>query len=143
MSYSWGAARNMDVDRQEGSPSHSRVTTGNRAASGSGGTVLGHAVGSLHMRRLAAELAPMVGVWERLIAQHTPNPSGRCRVCTKGGTGLPSAPWPCSVYGIAEMARRRHLSDTALDGAAHEEPQKADPGGERSAFLPNDAAVPI
>ena len=60
------------------------------------------------MRRLAAELAPMVSVWERMIDQHTPNRSGRCRTCTKGGTGLPSTPWPCSIYGIAEMARRRH-----------------------------------
>lgn len=58
--------------------------------------------------QLAAELAPMVDVWKRLLAQHVPDRSGRCVVCTKGGTGLPSTPWPCSIHGIAEMARRRH-----------------------------------
>jgi hypothetical protein len=63
------------------------------------------------MRRLAAELAPMVGVWERLIAQHTPNRSGCCCTCTKGGTGVQSTPWPCPVYGVAEMARRRYDRD--------------------------------
>ena len=54
------------------------------------------------------ELAPMVDVWKRLLAQHVPDRAGRCVVCTKGGTGLPSTPWPCSIHGIAEMARRKH-----------------------------------
>lgn len=62
----------------------------------------------LELRRLAAELAPMVDVWQRLLAQHTPDRTGRCRTCTKGGTGLPSQPWPCSIHGIAELARRRY-----------------------------------
>jgi hypothetical protein len=62
--------------------------------------------GDLH--QLAAELAPMVDVWKRLLAQHVPDRAGRCVVCTKGGTGLPSTPWPCAIHGIAEMARRRH-----------------------------------
>jgi hypothetical protein len=89
------------------------------------------------MRRLAVELAPMVGVWERLIADHTPNHSGRCRMCTKGGTGLPSAPWPCSVYGIAEMARRRHISNTT----ENEKTQTASPRPERLAFRSGDTAL--
>ena len=62
--------------------------------------------GDLH--QLAIELAPMVDVWKRLLAQHVPDRAGRCVVCTKGGTGLPSTPWPCSIHGIAEMARRKH-----------------------------------
>jgi hypothetical protein len=93
MSYSWGASRPgvvvqsrplLPIERPEPASDPTQMT------------------------RLAAELAPMVAVWERLIAQHIPNHSGRCRKCTKGGTGLPSTPWPCTVYGIAEMARRRH-----------------------------------
>ena len=60
------------------------------------------------LRQTAAQLAPMVDVWERLIDEHIPNRSGRCRKCTKGGTGMPFVPWPCVVYGIAEMARKRH-----------------------------------
>jgi hypothetical protein len=62
--------------------------------------------GDLH--QLAGALAPMVNVWTRLLAQHVPDRAGCCVVCTKGGTGLPSLPWPCSIHGIADMARRRH-----------------------------------
>lgn len=58
--------------------------------------------------QFAVELAPMVDVWKRLLAQHLPDRAGRCVVCTKGGTGLPSLPWPCSIHAIAEMARRHH-----------------------------------
>lgn len=57
---------------------------------------------------LADELAPMVGVWERLLTQHLPDRTGRCRTCTQGGTGLPGTPWPCALHGIAELARRRY-----------------------------------
>lgn len=62
----------------------------------------------LELRRLAAELAPMVDVWGRLLAQHMPDRAGRCQTCTKGGTGLPSVRWPCSIHGIADLARRCH-----------------------------------
>ncbi len=58
--------------------------------------------------QLAVELAPMVDVWKRLLVQHVPDRAGRCVVCTKGGTGLPSMPWPCSIHHIADMARRRY-----------------------------------
>jgi hypothetical protein len=58
--------------------------------------------------RLADELAPMVDVWQRLLDQHVPDRAGRCRTCTKGGTGLPSVRWPCSLHGIADAARRSH-----------------------------------
>jgi hypothetical protein len=63
------------------------------------------------LRRLAAELAPMVDVWQRLLHQHVPDGSGRCRTCTKGGTGVPSASWPCSLHGVAELARRCHAGE--------------------------------
>jgi hypothetical protein len=35
----------------------------------------------------AVELAPMIEVWRRLLADHVPNSYGRCRACTQGGTG--------------------------------------------------------
>ena len=63
--------------------------------------------GGLH-HRLADELAPMVAVWERLLATHQPDRSGRCRTCTQGGTGLPGTHWPCALHGLADLARRRH-----------------------------------
>ncbi len=50
----------------------------------------------------------MVDVWQRLLDQHLPDHSGRCQTCTKGGTGLPAARWPCSIHGIADLARRCH-----------------------------------
>ncbi|MFD1522220.1 hypothetical protein ACFSJD_32305 [Pseudonocardia yunnanensis] len=62
-------------------------------------------------QRVADELAPMVEVWQRLLVEHVPDAAGRCRTCTKGGTGLPSMPWPCSIHGIADMARRVHDGD--------------------------------
>jgi hypothetical protein len=55
--------------------------------------------------RVATELAPMVEVWQRLLAQHVPDRAGRCRTCTKGGTGLPTTPWPCVIHTIADHAR--------------------------------------
>jgi hypothetical protein len=58
--------------------------------------------------RLADELAPMVEVWQRLLALHRPDRTGRCRTCTQGGTGLPSTQWPCALHGIAALARLRH-----------------------------------
>ncbi len=94
MSYSWGAARNLPaVDR----PRLTAVVEERE----------GH-VDPVQMHNLATQLAPMVGVWRRLLDEHAPNRAGRCNKCTKGGTGVPSTPWPCVVYSIAEMARRRH-----------------------------------
>jgi hypothetical protein len=64
--------------------------------------------GMPEQQRVADELAPMVEVWQRLLAQHVPDRAGRCRTCTKGGTGLPTTPWPCVIHGIADMARRTY-----------------------------------
>jgi hypothetical protein len=67
-------------------------------------------------QRVADELAPMVEVWQRLLAQHVPDRAGCCRTCTKGGTGLPTTPWPCVIHGIADMAR--HTYDAQRSHAA-------------------------
>jgi hypothetical protein len=58
---------------------------------------------------LADQLAPMVDVWERLLAAHQPDRGGRCRACTQGGTGLPATRWPCALHALAELARSRHV----------------------------------
>jgi hypothetical protein len=116
MSYSWGA-------------SHGSARAGGVALDRAGATVHGggaaprpvQAAGPLQggrpadtddgmpeQQRVADELAPMVEVWQRLLAQHVPDRAGRCRTCTKGGTGLPTTPWPCVIHGIADMARRSY-----------------------------------
>ena len=56
----------------------------------------------------AAELAPMIDVWRQLLEDHVPNSQGRCRACTQGGTGIPTAQWPCSPHKIAEAAAQYH-----------------------------------
>lgn len=117
MSYSWGVG--ADPSRGEPlAPLHSSVGTV-PVAVGASGPSRDDANGpveppvSLELRRLAAELAPMVDVWQRLLSQHLPDVAGRCRTCTKGGTGLPSIRWPCSIHGIAELARRCHDTRSA------------------------------
>ena len=56
----------------------------------------------------AAELAPMTAVWRQLLEDHVPNTVGRCRACTQGGTGIPTARWPCGPRRIAEAAAQHH-----------------------------------
>jgi hypothetical protein len=106
MSYSWGASSGsarvsgIALDRAVAVP---RPVDGPAAAARpeTEGPVF-------EQQRVAAELAPMVEVWQRLLAQHVPDRAGRCRTCTKGGTGLPTTPWPCVIHGIADMARRTY-----------------------------------
>jgi hypothetical protein len=110
MSYSWGASRDsaraggIALDRvmppSAGAPS--RPVETREPVHGGGDN------GMPEQQRVADELAPMVEVWQRLLAQHVPDRAGRCRTCTKGGTGLPTTPWPCVIHGIADMARRSH-----------------------------------
>jgi len=52
----------------------------------------------------AAELASMTEVWRQLLTDHVPNSQGRCQACTQGGTGIPTARWPCGPRRIAEAA---------------------------------------
>lgn len=104
MSYSWGAG--VASARTDGLPvvrppvvvptPPGPTTPGGRGAD---------------LRRLAVELAPMVDVWQRMLHQHVPDGTGRCRTCTKGGTGVPSARWPCSLHGVADLARRCHAGE--------------------------------
>lgn len=97
MSYSWGAG--VGSARTDGLPVVRAVPEIRAEA-------YVPRAGDLH--QLAVELAPMVDVWQRLLAQHVPDRANRCTRCTKGGTGLPSQPWPCSIHGIADLARRAH-----------------------------------
>ena len=61
----------------------------------------------------AAELAPMTDVWRQLLSDHVPNAHGRCQACTQGGTGIPTARWPCGPRRIAEAAAQCHAHRTA------------------------------
>lgn len=98
MSYSWGASRtSADPGGRPIERSHPTVDPASVPA-GVGST--------LKSPPIAAALAPMVELWQRLLAEHAPDDSGYCRTCTKGGTGLPTTPWPCVINGIADMARR-------------------------------------
>jgi hypothetical protein len=58
----------------------------------------------------AAELASMPDVWRRLLVDHVPAADGRCRACTQGGTGIPTARWPCGPRLVAEAAARHHAA---------------------------------
>ena len=61
----------------------------------------------------AAELAPMIEVWRQLLTDHVPDSRGRCQACTQGGTGIPTARWPCGPRRIAEAAAQCHAHRTA------------------------------
>src|SRR3954465_13623236 len=65
----------------------------------------------------AAELAPMVEVWFRILGDHVPDEDRRCKACS----GVRRAAWPCPVRGLAERARQWHAlglsgRDTRLPG---------------------------
>ena len=55
---------------------------------------------------VAAQLARMPQVVEALLAQHVPDTSGRCRGCGLPGTGSAYLAWPCSLWLVADSARR-------------------------------------
>ena len=64
----------------------------------------------------ADALYPMRELWERLIAEHIPDPTGRrCQACTTAGTGSPGAAWPCRIRDAAESARARYLRSHDAD----------------------------
>jgi phosphodiesterase/alkaline phosphatase D-like protein len=114
MSYSWGAGQNARVEGRHARAALEAVpATPTREITAALVPEDSAASPDSEHERVAAELAPMVEVWQRLLAEHVPDRGGRCRTCTKGGTGLPSTSWPCSIRGIAEMARRRHDADLA------------------------------
>jgi hypothetical protein len=53
---------------------------------------------------LAEALARLPGVVDAILIRHVPDEHGRCRACTTGGTGRPSAPWPCGLRWYANQA---------------------------------------
>ena len=70
---------------------------------------------------LAVELAGLLGVAERLLGRHVPDPQGRCRGCTVAGTGRPGAAWPCALHFYASAAvaiRSRGPADHVVDHPA-------------------------
>lgn len=109
MSYLWGAER-AGASLETAASARDLRLAGTASAETNLGcwAAAGPAPPGLDMWRLASELAPMVILWRRLLAEHVPDPARRCRTCTKGGTGLPCTPWPCPLYGIANMARRSY-----------------------------------
>ncbi|WP_433276944.1 hypothetical protein ACQPZA_36040 [Pseudonocardia xinjiangensis] len=52
------------------------------------------------------ELATRRDVIERLMAAHLPNDDGLCVECTTPGHGTPWAPWPCSLWTLADGAHQ-------------------------------------
>lgn len=52
----------------------------------------------------AEELAPMVEIWFRILADHVPDDGHRCRACS----GVRSTAWPCPIRALAERARQWH-----------------------------------
>jgi hypothetical protein len=68
-------------------------------------------------------LYAMPALWGRLLAEHTPDPTGRrCQACTTAGTGSPGAPWPCRIRDAAESARARYLR--SRDAEVHQLPPR-------------------
>lgn len=72
-------------------------------------------------RQMTLELAHSPALWQELLRRHVPGPSGRCRACTRAGTGIPAAAWPCSLHALADQARA--LQDQDQDAAL---PQRTD-----------------
>jgi hypothetical protein len=55
---------------------------------------------------VAAQLSRMPRVVEALLAQHVPDANSRCRGCGLPGTGSAYLAWPCSLWLVADTARR-------------------------------------
>lgn len=55
---------------------------------------------------VAVQLARMPRVVEALLAQHVPDAGSRCRGCGLPDTGSAYLRWPCSLWLIANTARR-------------------------------------
>jgi hypothetical protein len=55
---------------------------------------------------VALQLARMPQVVENLLAKHVPDARGRCTGCGLPGTGSAYLAWPCSLWLVADTARR-------------------------------------
>ena len=62
---------------------------------------------------LAAVLADMPEVVATLLRDHVPDELGRCCACGTPGTGTPHMAAPCSLWRIAEAARKIRARRTA------------------------------
>lgn len=55
-------------------------------------------------QRVVAQLAIMPDVIAQLLRDHEADSTGRCRGCTKPGTGLRDHPYPCPLARLARAA---------------------------------------
>lgn len=55
---------------------------------------------------IAVQLARMPQVVETLLADHVPDAKSRCRGCGLPGTGSAHLAWPCTLWLVADTARR-------------------------------------
>jgi hypothetical protein len=64
-------------------------------------------------RALVAELAPLVAVWEHLLATHVRDDRGWCthRLCRRPGCGTGYLVHPCPTRVLALGARARHRGE--------------------------------
>lgn len=56
------------------------------------------------MSDLARELSTLPEVTQRLLELHVSDGHGKCRACTRPGTGIPAAAWPCVLHFYATAA---------------------------------------
>ena len=56
-------------------------------------------------REIVEAIAAAPGVVEQLLAEHTDDGTGRCRVCSAGPQAGRQS-WPCRLYDIAEQASK-------------------------------------
>ncbi len=54
--------------------------------------------------RVVAQLAVMPDLIGQLLRDHESDGTGRCRECTKGGTGIRVATYPCPLARLARAA---------------------------------------
>lgn len=62
---------------------------------------------------VAVALVVMPELCNRLLTLHVADERGRCRACTRGGTGEPGDRWPCSIRDIAMAATLLRTSRSA------------------------------
>jgi hypothetical protein len=52
------------------------------------------------------ELATNRELTTQLLITHVRTGEGLCAACTRSGQGIPCEPWPCSMWLLAEAARK-------------------------------------
>ena len=55
-------------------------------------------------QRVVGQLALMPDLIGQLLRDHESDSTGRCRECTKGGTGIRTATYPCPFARLARTA---------------------------------------